>query len=190
MVLMLLLYWTTVAFSLELMSLDGAQPSPGVSTPNCDTPQLVGRQCWQPISSRPPASLLPFMPEQTNGSFYCLPSPARSRFSLIPLHPASTGDRYVCHPFSLHFWMRPWYFKIVLSSALSQPSCHGTVDATRMTFLVCSDQITILGLSDVWTIGEKFNFLPESILISHLWAFWRKLALVLLAVQGLAPCPG
>lgn len=71
------------------------------------------------------------------------------------LHPTSTGNSYACQPFSQHSMMRSWYFRLFLSWTSSQPSSHGTVNSTRMTFFACSDQITLSGLRVVWTMGGK-----------------------------------
>ena len=66
---------TTVAFSLEPISSDGAQPSLGVSTLNRNTLWLVGQQWWPVTANQLQASSLP-------PPFY---TTTNKRLSLLPL---------------------------------------------------------------------------------------------------------
>ncbi len=77
-----------------------------------------------------------------------------------PRHPTSTVISHVVHPLSRQSWTSCWYLSFFLSAASSQPSSHGSVNSTRMTFFPSGDHMIMSGLRVVdGTASRKWSFL-------------------------------
>ncbi len=105
-----------------------------------------------------------------------------------PRHPTSTVISHVVHPLSRQSWTSCWYLPFFLSAASSQPSSHGTINSTRMTFSPSGDYMIMSWLRVVDnTASGKWSFLLRSTSISHAWADCKRFCLSWLWTTGLWP---